>query len=193
MTTQIPLLNISDYEARAKETMPKALFARLFGEMGAADWTTNTNNVAAFDRLTLRPRILVDVSNRDFSTEVLGTKISLPVMLASAGTHQRAHPLGELASARAAGSRGTIMGLSTSASYSIEEVADVATGPVWFQLYFFADRELTQTLVCRAEDAGYTCLMLTVDNLSANSREREYRYAYILELDAPDDQGNPDR
>ena len=74
MTTQVPLLNIADYEARARETMPKALFARLFGERGAADWMTNTNNVAAFDRLTLRPRVLVDVSNRDLTTEVLGKK-----------------------------------------------------------------------------------------------------------------------
>ena len=181
MTTQVPLLNISDYETRAKETMPNALFARLFGDLGAADWTTNTNNVAAFDRMTLRPRILVDVSDRDLSTEVLGKKIDLPVMLAPAGTHQRAHPLGELASARAACSRGTIMGLSTSSSYSIEEVADVATSPLWFQLYFFPDRELTETLVRRAEDAGYSCLMLTVDNLGANSREREFRYAYTLQ------------
>ena len=155
----------------------------MFGDLGAPDWTTNTNNVAAFDRLTLRPRVLVDVSNRDLSTEVLGTKISLPVMLAPAGTHQRAHPLGELASARAAGSRGTIMGLSTSASYSIEEVAEVATGPLWFQLYFFPDRELTETLVRRAEQAGYTGLMLTVDNLGANSREREHRYAYSLDAE----------
>ena len=181
MTTQNPLLNIADYEARAKDTMPKALFDRLFGDIGATDWTTNTNNVTAFDLLKLRPRILVDVSNRDLSTEVLGTKISLPIMLAPVGTHQRAHPLGELASARAAGSRGTIMGLSTSPSYSIEEVADVASGPLWFQLYFFPNRELTQTLVQRAEKAGYAGLMLTVDNLGANSREREYRYAYILE------------
>ncbi len=183
MTTQVPLLNIADYEARARETMPKALFARLFGERGAADWMTNTNNVAAFDRLTLRPRVLVDVSNRDLTTEVLGKKIDMPIMLAPAGTHQRAHPLGELASARAAGSKGTIMGLSTSSSYSIEEVADVATGPLWFQLYFFPDRELTGTLIRRAEDAGYSCLMLTVDNLGANSREREHRYAYNLQAE----------
>ena len=183
MTTQSSLLSIADYEARAKETMPKAVFDRLFGDIGAADWTTNTNNVAAFDRMKLRPRVLVDVSERDLSTEVLGEKISLPIMLAPTGTHQRAHPLGELASARAAGSRGSILSLSTASSYSIEEVADAADGPLWFQLYFFPDRELTEILVRRAENAGYTGLMLTVDNLGANSREREYRYAYILEAE----------
>jgi len=181
MTTQTPLLTIPDYEARARETMPRVLFERLFGTYGALDWVTNTNNVAAFDAIKLRPRVLVDVSHRDLSTAVLGQKISFPVMLAPTGTHQRAHPQGELASARAAGAAGTIMGLSTASSYSIEEVAEVATGPLWFQLYFFKNRELTQILMRRAQNAGYTAMVLTVDNLGARSREREYRYAYTLE------------
>ena len=115
------------------------------------------------------------------TTTVLGEEISMPVMLAPTGTHQRAHPLGELASTRAAGAAGTILGLSTASSYSIEEVAEVATNSLWFQLYFFQNRELTEILVHRAEQAGYKAMMLTVDNLGANSREREYRYAYTLD------------
>lgn len=181
MTTQLPLLTVPDYEARARDTIPRALFDRLFGTYGAPDWVTNTNNLAAFNAVKLRPRVLVDVSHRNLTTEVLGQKINFPVMLAPTGTHQRAHPQGELASARAAGAMGTIMGLSTASSYSIEEVAEVATGPLWFQLYFFRDRELTEILVRRAHSAGYTALMLTVDNLGARSREREYRYAYTLQ------------
>lgn len=181
MVTQNALLTINDYESRAKETMPKALFDRLFGELGAPDWTSNTANVLAMESVKLRPRVLVDVSRRDLSTEVLGQRISLPVMLAPTGTHQRAHPAGELASARAAAAAGTIMGLSTASSYSIEEVAQAAENPLWFQLYFFQNRELTEILVRRAENAGYNAIMLTVDNLGANSREREHRYAYILE------------
>lgn len=181
MTTQLPLLTVPDYEARARDTIPRALFDRLFGTYGAPDWVTNTNNLAAFNAVKLRPRVLVDVSHRNLTTEVLGQKINFPVMLAPTGTHQRAHPQGELASARAAGAMGTIMGLSTASSYSIEEVAEVATGPLWFQLYFFRDRELTEILVRRAHNAGYTALMLTVDNLGARSREREYRYAYTLQ------------
>ncbi len=181
MPTPMPLLTISDYEARARETMPKALFDRLFGTYGAPDWITNTNNVAALNATKLRPRVLRDVSYRGLSTEVLGQEISFPVMLAPAGTHQRAHPQGELASARAAGAMGTIMGLSTASSYSIEEVAEAATGPLWFQLYFFKERELTEIMIRRAQAARYTVLMLTVDNLGARSREREYRYAYTLE------------
>ena len=181
MTTPNPLLTIGDYEARARETMPKALFDRLFGDLGAPDWTTNTNNVTAMNAVKLRPRVLVGGGERDLTTTVLGDEISFPVMLAPTGTHQRAHPMGELAATRAAGAAGTILGLSTASSFSIEEVAEVATCPLWFQLYFFQDRELTEILVRRAEQAGYKAMMLTVDNLGATSREREYRYAYILE------------
>ena len=183
MTTRIPLLTVPDYEARARETMPTGLFDRLFGTYGASIMTSNSNNLAAFEAIKLRPRVLADVSHRELSTEVLGQKISFPVMLAPTGTHQRAHPQGELASARAAGASGTIMGLSTASSYSIEEVAEAGTGPLWFQLYFFRDRELTEILVRRAQQAGYSALMLTVDNMGAGSREREYRYAYTLDAE----------
>ena len=108
MTTQPTLLTIGDYEARARQTMPQALFDRLFGDLGAPDWITNTTNVQAMSEVKLRPRILVDVTERDLTTTVLGEEISMPVMLAPTGTHQRAHPLGELASTRAAGGAGTI-------------------------------------------------------------------------------------
>ena len=183
MTTQVPLLTIPDYEARARQTMPTALFERLFGTYGGPTMLSNTNNLAALEAIKLRPRVLADVSNRSLSTEVLGQKINFPVMLAPTGTHQRAHPQGELASARAAGASGTIMSLSTASSYSIEEVAEVATGPLWFQLYFFKDRELTEILVRRAQKAGYSALMLTVDNLGARSTERADRYAYTLDAE----------
>ena len=180
MTSPTPLLNVLDYETRTRETLPRALFDRLFGTYGDPDWVTNTANVAAFDAVKLRPRVLVDVTNRQLSTEVLGQKISFPVMLAPAGTHQWAHPRGELASAAAAGAVGTVLSLSTHSSYSIEEVADVATGPLWFQLYFSRDLEVTETLVRRAQQAGYSALLLTVDQQHRN-REREFRHGYPLD------------
>jgi 4-hydroxymandelate oxidase len=163
--------------------MPTALFDRLFGTYGGPTMQSNTNNLRAMDAVKLRPRVLANVSHRELSTEVLGKKISLPLMLAPTGTHQRAHPEGELASTRAAGEAGTILSLSTASSYSIEEVAEVATAPLWFQLYFFKDRELTEILVRRAQDAGYSALVLTVDNLGARSTEREQRYAYTLQAE----------
>ena len=127
----------------------------------------------AAERLTFLPQ-----PARDVSTKVLGQDITLPVMLAPSGFHQRTHPDGELASVRAAGSAGTIMCLSTASTYSIEEVAEASSGPIWFQLYFLRQREVTETLVRRAEEAGYTALVVTVDNLPARSRERDTRYAY---------------
>lgn len=144
---------------------------------------SNTNNLRAMDAVKLRPWVLVDVSHRVLFIQVLGNKISFPAMLAPTGTHQRAHPEGELASTKAAGEARTILSLSTAASYSIEEVVEVATAPLWFQLYFFKDRELTEILIRRAQDAGYNALVLTVDNLGARSTEREQRYAYTLETD----------
>ncbi len=178
MESTIPLLSVLDYEARASEIIPSALFNRWFGAYGAPDWITNTNNLDAIQATKLRPRVLAGIGKRELSTRVLGQEIALPVMLAPSGFHQRAHPDGELASVRAAGSMGTVMCLSTASTYSIEEVAQASTGPIWFQLYFLRQREVTETLVRRAEDAGYTGLVVTVDNLPARSRERDTRYAY---------------
>ena len=175
-----PLLNISDFEAKAREILPKALFDRMFGTYGAADWVSNTNNVAAFDAIKFRPRVLSGASRRDLSTHVLGQELSFPVMIAPADHHTRAHPDGELASARAAGASGNIMAIATRSGYSIEEVAEVATGPLWFQLYFMRDRELSEMLVRRAERAGYRALMLTVDTIAGYWREREHRYGGFM-------------
>ena len=144
--SNIPLLTLADYEARARQTMPTALFDRMFGARGMRGWETHTNNLDAFDAIKLRPRVMVDVSQRDLTTEVLGQQTSFPVMVCPAGIHQRAHSQGELASARAAGAAGTIMLLSTAASYSIEEVKAVATDPLWFQLYIFQDRKISEIL-----------------------------------------------
>ena len=181
MATPSELLTIPDYEAYAKESMPPAQFAQLMGDYGAHDWTTNTNNLDAFESIKLRPRVLVDTSRRNLSTEVLGQKMAAPVMLAPIGTHQRTHPDGELASARAAGAFGTVFVLSTSSTFSIEEVADVATGPLWFMGCIFQDRRISEALIHRAQDAGYTGLVLTVDNLGARYLERGKRYPYTPE------------
>ena len=183
MNMSTPLVNIADYEARARETMPRLLFDPIFGTLDDPNFSTNTNNIKGFDALALRPRVLVDVSHRSISTEVLGQQISFPVMLAPAGSHQRANPDGELASARAAGAVGTIMALSTTSSYSMEEVAAAATGPLWFQLYVFRDRGLSEILTQRAQRAGYTAIVLTVDNLGSSSwlmREMQVKYSTML-------------
>ncbi|MBI3461281.1 alpha-hydroxy-acid oxidizing protein, partial [Candidatus Acetothermia bacterium] len=125
------------------------------------------------------PRVLVDVSKRDTSTTVLGQKISFPVMVAPMALQKMAHPDGEIAAARAIGATGTIMILSTLASSTIEEVAAVATGSLWFQLYF-RDREMSKELVQRAEKTGFKAICLTVDVPELGRRERDVRNQFML-------------
>ena len=174
------LLNLQDYEERSRGIMPRPLFDVLFGTHGAPGFEANTRNVDAFRSTRLRPRVMAGVANRDMSTTVLGTRVRLPVLLAPVGSHQRAHPEGELASARAAHNAGSILTLSTVSTYSIEEVAAASSGPLWFQLYFFRSRPLTEILVRRAEDAGYRAIVLTVDQLGARSKEREMRFDFQI-------------
>jgi 4-hydroxymandelate oxidase len=182
--TSSSLNSVRDYEHQARARLPRGMWDRLFGDYGAPDWQTCTNNIDGFEAVKLRPRVLVDVSSRSLATTALGTEISLPVMIAPSGHHQRVHADGELATARAAGGADTIMILSTAASYSIEEVAAVATGPLWSQLYFMRDRRVTEWLIGRAEDAGYRALVITVDNPGVRSSEWDNSTSWNLEREA---------
>ncbi|MSQ05977.1 MAG: alpha-hydroxy-acid oxidizing protein [Dehalococcoidia bacterium] len=168
-------INLHDYEARAKQALPHNSWD--FIEAGAMDEMTTRRNRTAFEALTLRPRFLRDVSNRKLSTTVLGSEISFPVMVCPAGGHKIAHPDGELATARGAGMSNTLMMLSTSSHYSMEEVAGVATSPLWFQLYH-RGYELTEMLVHRAEEAGFRAIVLTVDTPVPSPKERDQRNRY---------------
>ena len=169
-------LNLHEFEARAKEVLPDAVWHRIAG--GAQDEITLRRNRGAFEEISLRPRRLVDVTNREVDVTVLGQRISFPVMIAPAGTQKTAHPEGELASARAAGAAGTIMVLGTTASCSIEEVAGVADGPLWFQLYHYS-HDLSRMLIERAEARGYGALCVTVDVPAGGIiSERDLRSGY---------------
>ncbi|MDP7084238.1 MAG: alpha-hydroxy acid oxidase, partial [Dehalococcoidia bacterium] len=165
-------INLYDYEARAKQVLPHNSWD--FIDAGAMDEVTTGRNRTAFEALSLRPRFLRDVRNRDISTTVMGDKISLPVLLAPSGMHMLAHPEGELAAAKGAGMSGTILMMSTASNYNLEEVAAVATTPLWFQLYH-RGYDLTENLVHRAEEAGYTVLCLTVDTPVPSPKERDIR------------------
>ena len=153
-------INLFDFEARARQILPPHLWD--FIESGAFDETTVRRNRSAFEAVALRPRFLVDVRNRDLSTTILGQRVSFPVMIAPAGGYMMIHSEGDLAAARAAGGEGTIMALSYVSNYSMEEVAQVATEPLWFQLVH-CGYESTEMLVHRAEEAGYAAICLTVD------------------------------
>jgi len=117
---------------------------------------------------------LRDITDRDISTTVLGQKISMPVMVAPAGSHMVAHQDGEVATARGAGMSGTLMMLSTGSNYSMEEVSQAASGPLWFQLYH-RGYDLSEMLVHRAEEAGFKAIVLTVDTPSPSPKERDLR------------------
>jgi 4-hydroxymandelate oxidase len=177
MTDGTPV-NLLDIEARAFERLPREIADYFAG--GAEDEVTLRANRAAFDAMLLRPRYLVDVSERDLRTTVLGAPIEFPVMLAPTGFQQLAHPDGELATARAAQRAGTVMVLSTFSTMSLEEVQRAAPAPKWFQLYVHKDRGLTRSLVTRAHAAGYQALVLTVDVPVLGRRERDIRNAFVL-------------
>jgi len=127
----------------------------------------------------MKPRMMVDVSQLDLGTTVLGQKISFPVMLAPAGNHGAAHLEAELATVRAAGKADTLMVLSSHSAKTLEDVAEAATGPIWFQQYFFKDRELTLGMAARAKEAGYSALCLTLDAKIVPKRERNIRNDYV--------------
>jgi len=171
------LLTVADFEARSREVMPRQLFDVLFGAPGVPGFEAETRNLEAFRDTRLRPRVMTGASSRKMDTAVLGQSISMPVVLAPAGYHQRAHPAGELASARAAHAEGTILTVSTASTFSIEEVAAASPGPLWFQLYMFKSRAVDERLIRRAEESGYKALMITVDH-HGRSREREIRYDF---------------
>ena len=147
---------------------------------GADDERALANSVAAFDRLALHYRTMIDVAHRDLSTTVLGTKLALPVVVAPTAFHKLAHRDGELASVRGAGDAGTIFTLSTLSNTRIEDVVAAASGPVWFQLYVYKDRGATAAVVARAEAAGARALVLIVDAPLLGRRERDVRNRFRL-------------
>jgi isopentenyl diphosphate isomerase/L-lactate dehydrogenase-like FMN-dependent dehydrogenase len=173
MTTSPDLLTLKDYEAAAQRRLPKRVYDYYAG--GAADEITVRENEAAWSRLRLRPRVLVDVSAVDVRTTVLGQPVALPVLTAPCALNALAHPEGELAVARAAAELGVAQILSTVSAYSLEEVAAAANGLRWLQLYCYRDRGLTHTLVERAEAAGFNALCVTVDVPAPGLRERDLR------------------
>ena len=173
-------INLYDYEARAKLTLSHNNWE--FIESGSMDQFTTKRNRTAFEELTLRPRFLRDITERNISTTVLGQEISMPVMIAPAGSHMTAHPDGEVATARGAGKSDTLMMLSTSSNYSMEEVAEAASGPLWFQLYH-RGYGFSEMLVHRAEEAGFKAIVLTVDTPVPSPKEQDLRNGYKREYD----------
>ncbi len=175
----VPLpVNIAEYEPLARERVEPTAWDYISG--GANDEISLTRNVAAFRRISLLPRVLVDVTTVDTSVRLLGHTLPTPILIAPTGFQTLAHPDGELATARAATAAGTVMVLSTMSAYTIEEISAAAAGIKWFQLYCYRNRSVTQRLVERAEAAGHEAICVTVDVPRVGRRERDLRSRFEL-------------
>ena len=178
--------NVGDYEREAERLLDPAAFGYFAG--GAGDERTLRDNVEAFSRWQLRPRVLVDVSEVSTVATVLGSEVSMPLLVAPTAFQRLAHPDGELATARAAASAGTVMCQSTLSSVTPGELAAAAPGArLWFQLYWSSDRGFTSELLARVVEAGFEAVVFTVDFPAAGRRERDLRAAFTL----PDDLVTP--
>jgi L-lactate dehydrogenase (cytochrome) len=169
---------VADLRRIAKRRLPKGVFDYIDG--GAEDELTLRANTGAFQRIGFRPRVLCDVGTVDPSTTLLGKPMPIPLALAPTGFARIADPDGELAVARAAARAGLPYTLSTLGTRSIEEVAAVSGGRLWFQVYVWRDRGLVKEMVDRAATAGYEALVLTVDTVVQGRRERDVRHGFTL-------------
>jgi isopentenyl diphosphate isomerase/L-lactate dehydrogenase-like FMN-dependent dehydrogenase len=173
----VHLLNVWDYEAAAAEALPPGPLGYYAG--GAGDERTLRENVAAFERLILRPRMLVDVAACSTATTVLGHEVSMPILVAPTAFQRVAHPDGEVGMATAAREVATVMILSTLTTSTPAEVAE-AGSQRWFQVYVFKDQGVTDHLVAQAREHGYTALVLTVDAPFRGNRERDARTGFTI-------------
>ena len=166
-------------EDHARAQLPEAIYDYFAG--GAGDERTVAENADAWQRLWLRPRQLAGVAEADTNVELLGRRLSTPVILAPVAAQRLLHPDGELAAARAAIGAGTGFVLSTRATADLAEVADAAGEGhgLWFQLYFEHDRERVASVLRRAREHGYEQIVLTADVPVAGRRERELRHGEI--------------
>ena len=172
------LATVSDFEPLAKQRMSHMAYEYVSG--GAGDEITLRDNIQAYERLRLHPRVLVDVSQLDTRTTVLGQPLDFPILMAPTAYHRIMHPEGELATVRGAAKAGAQMIASSFATTTIEDMSRAAKSPLWFQLYCVRDRGFTKNLVQRAENAGCRALFITVDTPVTGNRHRETRVGFAL-------------
>ncbi len=180
MSGKVPGLptTYAELEAKAGEQLSPEAFGYVAG--GAGEEITVRENRAAFDRWRIVPRMLVDVSERDLSTTVLGTEMPAPIMLAPVGVMSIVHEEAERAVARAARELNLPMVLSNAASTSLEDVAkELGDTPRWFQLYWPTNNDLAASFVSRAKDAGYSAIVVTLDTRLLAWRPRDLSRAYL--------------
>lgn len=172
------LVSLGDFEHAALRRLPNAV--REFMRGGAADEITLRWNREGYDRLSLPPRVLVDVSRIDTTIRLLGLDLPHPILLAPCAYQKLLHPEGEAAAARGAASTDAVYVFSSSSNLSIEEVARASAARLWFQLYVQADKGLNREIIRRAQAAGCRALCVTVDTPVLGARNREQRAGFAL-------------
>jgi len=168
--------NVEDFKKLAKKKLPSPIFHYIDG--GSDDEVTLKRNTDSFVKCDLVPNVLTCASSIDLSTTVLGQKIDFPLFLAATAMHRLYHHHGERATARAAEKMGTMFGISTMATTSIEEIGKLTNGPKLFQLYIHKDKGLTDNLIERCKQSGFNSMCLTVDAVVAGNRERDHRTGF---------------
>ena len=167
------VLNIEDLRGAARRRLPRVVFDYIDG--GAEAELTLRANCRAFEAVTFRPRCAVATPACDLRTTVLGTPLSMPLILAPVGSSRLIYPRGEEVAARAAGVAGIAYALSTLSGCRLEDVAAASKGPVWYQLYLVGGRDCALSAIERAGGAGFSALVVTIDTAVAGMRERDFR------------------
>jgi isopentenyl diphosphate isomerase/L-lactate dehydrogenase-like FMN-dependent dehydrogenase len=181
-----PLVNVTDYERAAAERLEPGVLGYFAG--GAGDEVTLAENVWAWRRWRLRPRMLAGIGEWETSAEVLGERVAAPILVAPVAYQGLVDPEGEAAMARAAVAAGTVMCLSTLATMRPRDVAAAAPGGRrWFQLYCFRDAGVTRALVEEAVGSGFEAIVVTVDAPRGGNRERDLRTGFAI----PEELGVP--
>lgn len=166
--------DFDELEAAARAKLPEGAY--VFAAAGADDEITTQDNIDAWRRLRLRPRVLHDVTKVDTTVGLLGSKVAMPILVAPSGRHRLFHPQGEAATARGAASANAVYTLATSSTVSIEDVAaQRGSAPQWFQLYMPPDRSVTEGLLDRLAAAGFRAVVFTVDQPVYGSSPRSVR------------------
>ena len=167
------VVNIADLRRLAQRRLPRLAFDYIDG--GADDEITLRENCRAFETVTFRPRSAVATAGADLRTTVLGTPLELPFLLAPVGSSRLFYPRGEIVAAKAAGDAGTTYILSTLSGCRLEDVRAATRGPAWYQVYLVGGRDIATAGIARAQAAGFSALVVTIDTAVAGQRERDVR------------------
>src|SRR5260370_9997398 len=189
MTDLAQAINIEDLRVMARRRVPRAVFD--FFDGGAEDEVTLRENRAAFERVRLLPKVLVNVAEIDTRVKIFDKEAKLPMAIAPTGGISAGRAGAELALARAAKAVGVPFTLATPAAFTIAPVAEEAGGRLWFQLYAVRDREFREKLLLRAKNSGYEAMLVTVDLPVSGKRERDPRNGFVTPF-RPNWRNSPD-